>query len=176
MRYLELRRHTMRVKPGQHLSQAGVERARRVGESIGPFSRVITSTIPRAYETAIAMGFAVDEQLAEISLMLDGLEEEVAWDAGFAAFASALNQAGGRVGDYIRQQAVLMLLIVRSLPEDGSALVVSHGGIVESQTVGSLPHLDYASWGVHCDYCEGARLYFDGQQFVRAEVLRVDKA
>ncbi|MBZ0278386.1 MAG: hypothetical protein K8I60_19725, partial [Anaerolineae bacterium] len=69
MRYLEMRRHTIRIKPGQHLSQAGVTLARRVGETIGPFDRVITSTIPRAYETAIAMGFAVDEQLDELGTM-----------------------------------------------------------------------------------------------------------
>ncbi len=174
MRYVELRRHTMRVKPGQHLSQAGVDLARRIGDSIGPFNRVITSTIPRAFETAIAMGFAVDDQLAEISLMPDGLENEVTWDAGFAAFAKAAMR-GGKVADYVRQQAMLILQIARALPEEGSALVVSHGGIVEAQTVGCLPNLDFTSWGAGCDYCEGARLYFDGQQFVRGEVLRVGK-
>ena len=34
MRYLEVRRHTMRTKPGEHLSQAGVDLARRVGEGM----------------------------------------------------------------------------------------------------------------------------------------------
>ena len=162
----------MRIKPGQHLSQAGVDLARRIGDTISPFNRVITSTIPRAFETAIAMGFAVDEQLAELSLMPDGLENEVAWDAGFAAFAENATRAG-RVENYVRQQAALVLQIARALPEDASALVVSHGGIVEAQTVGCLPHLDFTSWGAGCDYCEGARLYFDGQQFVRGDVLRV---
>ncbi|MDQ2741632.1 MAG: hypothetical protein M3Z66_04960, partial [Chloroflexota bacterium] len=52
----------MRVKPGRHLSQAGVDLARRTGNQMGPFDRVITSTVARAYETAIAMGFAVDQQ------------------------------------------------------------------------------------------------------------------
>ena len=56
MRYLEHRRHSMRVQPGQHLNQAGVALARRVGETMGPFALVVTSTLPRAYETAIAMG------------------------------------------------------------------------------------------------------------------------
>jgi broad specificity phosphatase PhoE len=69
MRYVELRRHTMRTRPGQHLSQAGVSLARRVGEGVGPFDRVVTSTLPRAFETAIAMGFAVDEQIALLAGM-----------------------------------------------------------------------------------------------------------
>jgi broad specificity phosphatase PhoE len=174
MRYVELRRHTERVKPGQHLSQVGVDLARRIGNTIGPFNRVITSTIPRAYETAIAMGFAVDEQLAETSLMADNLEKEIAWDAGFAAFAEGAMRSD-RVADYVRQQGALILRIALALPDEGAALVVSHGGIVEAQTVGCLPHTDFTSWGGGCDYCEGARLYFDGEQFVRGDVLRVGK-
>jgi broad specificity phosphatase PhoE len=171
MRYVELRRHTIRAKPGQHLNQAGVDLARRVGSTIGPFNRVLTSTIPRAYETAIAMGFAVDEQLVEISLLPDGLEDEVAWDAGFTAFAKGAIQ-GSRVEEYVRQQAHLITQIARSLPDNSSALVISHGGVVEAQAVGCLPAADFTTWGAGCDYCEGARLYFDGDQFVGGEVLR----
>jgi broad specificity phosphatase PhoE len=174
MRYVELRRHTMRVKPGQHLSQVGVDLARRVGETIGPFNQVITSTIPRAYETAIAMGFAVAEQLQELSLLPDGLEDEVNWDAGFAAFSIAARQAG-LVKQYVAAQATLIDRIARSLPDNGAVLVISHGGIVEAQTVGCLPNVDFASWGGGCDYCEGARLQFDGEQFVKGEVLRINK-
>lgn len=172
MRYVELRRHTMRAKPGQHLSQAGVDLARRIGASIGPFNQVITSTIPRAYETAIAMGFAVDQQLQELSLLPEGLEAEVNWDAGFAAFALAAQQDGA-VRQYIQVQAALINRIVRSLLEDGAALVISHGGIVEAQIIGCLPYIDFTSWGAACDYCEGARLYFNGEQFVKGDVLRI---
>jgi broad specificity phosphatase PhoE len=144
MRYVELRRHTMRVKPGQHLSQAGVELARRIGNTIGPFNRVITSTIPRAYETAIAMGFAVDEQNEILSLLVDGVEEEVGgWDAGFEAYAQAARR-GGVVTDYARQQADYLYAVARALPDEGAALVISHGGVVESQVVGCLPNVDFS--------------------------------
>src|SRR5947209_16043999 len=94
MRYLELRRHTMRTKPGQHLSQAGVSLARRVGEGLGPFQRVITSTLPRAFETALAMGFAVDEQHDLLGGMPGDVDEEIAWDAGFALLAQAVHRGG----------------------------------------------------------------------------------
>lgn len=87
MRVIEHRRHTMRVKPGLHLSQAGVDLARSVGEGLGPFDRVITSSVHRAFETAIAMGFAVDEQLKELGSLPEGFEDEVKWDEGFLRFA-----------------------------------------------------------------------------------------
>ena len=61
MRVVEHRRHTMRVKPGDRLSQAGVDLARRVGETMGRYDLVVTSPVARASETAIAMSFAVDE-------------------------------------------------------------------------------------------------------------------
>ena len=60
MKISDHRRHSMRNIPDQHLNQEGVTLAREVGERSGSFQRVITSTIPRAFETAIAMGYAVD--------------------------------------------------------------------------------------------------------------------
>ena len=67
MRYLEVRRHSKRVRPGQHLSQWGVLLARRVGDELGPFDRVVTSPLPRCIETAVAMGFAVDETIEALA-------------------------------------------------------------------------------------------------------------
>ena len=55
MRTLEVRRHTMRRKPGEHLSQDGINLARLVGDQSEPPSLVVTSDSPRALETAIAM-------------------------------------------------------------------------------------------------------------------------
>ncbi len=174
MRYIELRRHTMRVKPGQHLSQTGVDLARRVGDMMGPFNRVITSPIPRAYETAIAMGFAVDEQNEVLSMLAEGVEAEVgSWDAGFEAFAQAAGKEGA-TARFAQMLAALMRDIALGLPENGAALLISHGGFMEAAAVGCLPDEDFASWGRYCDYCEGVRLSFGGERFVSGVVLRVD--
>jgi hypothetical protein len=54
MKLIEHRRHSMRHKPGEHLKQAGVDLARRVGTDLGPFDLVITSATARAFQTAIA--------------------------------------------------------------------------------------------------------------------------
>jgi len=173
MRYLEVRRHTMRVKPGQHLSQEGVDLARRVGSEIGPFEFVITSSLHRAYETAIAMGFAVNDQLEELATLGRGVEIDVGgWDAGFAAYGAAYHR-NGAVAAFARQQADLWRSIVEGVTDGGSALVITHGGIVEAGAVGCIPLADHAVWGPVIAYCEGVRLYFDGTSFVRADILRV---
>ena len=171
MRILEMRRHTMRSIPGQHLTQAGVDLARRIGNTMGPFERVVTSTLPRAFETAIAMGFAVDEQLDQLSMMDSAVADEINWDAGFAAWTRVIKQ-GGAAARYAHVQAEMLRDIVRALPEAGRALVISHGGIVEAGAIGCLlpevPDLDEPG----CSYCEGARLTFDGDKVIDVEILR----
>ena len=173
MRYLEVRRHTMRKQPGIHLSQEGVTLARRIGDTIGPFDRVVTSTLERAFETAIAMGFAVDEQVELLAQMGEGVDAEVDWSAGFAAFAAAIAR-GGATARFAAELAALWREIVSALPDGGRALVISHGGIVEAGAIGCLPGADHASWGRGLDYCEGVRLGFDGEQFASVEILRLE--
>lgn len=176
MRILEVRRHTMRAKPGQHLTQAGVDLARRVGSQIGPFQRVVSTVIPRAIETAIAMGFAVDEIIEDRDLILlnEGVEDEVEWDSGFAAFVDAA-QRGGATARYVQKQAAFWRAIVEAVPEGGAALLISHGGVVEAGAVGCLPGVDFRAWGGFCDYCEGVRLTYENGRFTSGEVLRIEK-
>lgn len=174
MRYLEVRRHTIRAKPGQHLSQEGVTRARQIGSTTGPFALVVTSTLPRAYETAIAMGFAVDEMLDELCQMDEGVDAEIAWDAGFAEFARVIRQ-GGVTTRFAQQQAALYRSIVLRIGEGESALIVSHGGMVEAATIACLPDADHTAWGGFIDCCEGVRLQFDSEYFVAADILRLMK-
>ncbi len=171
MRTIELRRHTMRAKPGQHLTQAGVTLARRAGEGIGPFNRVITSPVPRAFETALAMGFAVDAELDALAQMGDAVDVEIEWPMTFGALAAVMRE-GGAAAKFGQRLARLLAEIAAGLPEGGAALVISHGGIVEAAAVACLPDADHAAWGAHCGYCEGVRLFFDGERFGRAEILR----
>jgi broad specificity phosphatase PhoE len=173
MRILEIRRHTMRAKPGQHLSQPGVDLARLVGMRIGPFDRVITSTIPRAFETAIAMGFAVHEQLDQIARIPEDVE--VPWPADFGEWERAVRD-GGAAARYAQELTELYQTIVRALPEDGSALIINHGGVVEASAIACLPDVSFANWGLHIRPCEGVRLQHDGKRFVSGRVLRVPLA
>lgn len=171
MRVLEVRRHTMRVKPGSHLTQAGVSLARGTGEAMGPFHLVVTSILPRAYETAIAMGFAVDAQEALLAEFGDDVSAEVDWTLGFPAFAAAIAR-GGATGRFAAAQAALWQQIAGSVPEGGRALIVSHGGIIDGGAIGCLPAA--AQWpGPALDYCEGVRLSLEDGRWVGGEALRL---
>jgi len=171
MRVLEVRRHSIRAIPGSHLTQAGVDLARRIGNTVGPFERVVTSTLPRAFETAIAMGFAVDQQLEALSTMDSAVADEINWDAGFAEWARVIKR-GGAATRFAQVQADILHSIVRTLPEGGRALVVSHGGIVEAGAIGCLLPDIPSIGGAACSYCEGARLVFEGERVVEFEIVR----
>ena len=175
MRHIEVRRHTMRTKPGQHLSVAGIQLARRVAKSLGSFDLVITSTVPRAYETAVAMGLDVDEQLKQLSLMGDAVDAEIPWPASFSEFAQVIPQ-GGATARFAEAQATLWRSIVQRLPDGGQALVITHGGVVEAGAVACMPDADHHAWGPHCGYCEGVCLGFDGERFTQVMVRRVKRA
>lgn len=166
---IELRRHSMRNIPGSHLNTAGVSLARKIGNSMGKFTLVLTSTLPRAYETAIAMGYAVDEQLEAFADMGSALE----WspEGSIGEIVRAVRQRPA-AAEYVQQQGEILQTILQALPNNGAALIVSHGGIVEAHAIALAPDADHASWGKTFSYCEGVRLWFEDGQWVRAEVLR----
>ena len=172
MKTIEIRRHSIRSKPGQHLSQQGVTLARLVGQNLGPFDRVVTSTLPRAFETAIAMGFAVDEQNELMSSYGEFVEWEVAWPATLAQYAKAVRKDGS-AARYAYQLAEVYRQLVEYLAEGRAALVINHGGVLELGAVACLPHADHESWGEHFDYCEGIRMFWENSRFVDGEILRV---
>jgi broad specificity phosphatase PhoE len=172
MKTIEIRRHSIRSKPGNHLNQSGVTLARLIGENLGPFDRVVTSTLPRAFETAIAMGFAVDAQIELMSTYGDDVEREVPWPQPFAAYAKAI-LSDGAAKRYAHQLADYYADLADYLADGRAALVVNHGGVLELGVVASFPNADYRSWGEAAAYCEGARLYWENGKCVNAEVLRV---
>lgn len=161
----------MRRKPGQHLSREGIALARLVAEGAQPYDLVVTSTIPRAVETAIAMGFEVDQWLDALGQLPDAVHDELGWPSSFARVAQAV-AAGGPAARFAEEQARLWRKIAAEAPESGRALIVSHGLFVELGAVGSLPGADHAAWGEAIGYCEGIRLSYDGDG-CRGELLRL---
>jgi len=174
MKTLEIRRHSIRSQPGDHLNQTGVTLARLVGQNLGPFDRVITSTLPRAFETAIAMGFAVDEQIELMSTYGNDVGREAPWPLSLAGYAEVV-RGGGAAAKYSNQLVEAYGRLVNYLADGRAALVINHGGIVEMGAVACLPDADHFSWGSHFDYCEGIRLFYEDEKFADAEILRVSK-
>jgi broad specificity phosphatase PhoE len=174
MKIIEIRRHSIRSKPGDHLSQQGVTLARLVGEKLGPFDKVITSTLPRAFETAIAMGFAVDEQLELLNATGDDVQDEIPWPQTFEIYVKAFTR-GGAVTKYGRQLARFYGELAEFLADGRSALIINHGGVVEIGAVACLAGTGVMVQGEAVGPCEGIRLYYDDKKVMRAEVLRVSK-
>ena len=174
MRTLEVRRHTMRRKPGQHLSQDGIDLARLVGKTSGPFGLVVTSHIPRAIETAIAMGFEVDETNEFLAYIPQDVLTSAQWPSPFSAISQAVS-SGGPAANFAAELADAWRSIIERIPDSTQALIITHGGLVEVGAVGAVaavPNHPHAEWGDAIGYCEGVRLSFDGR-FTSCEVLRV---
>lgn len=182
MKLLEVRRHAFTKKgddrgKGSHLSPEGVRQARRIGETIGPFDRVLASTIPRTLETALALGFAVDDRqevLGHIPLDVweeTGHHERWAWENPFARFAEIIARDGptARLG---RAQREAWTAALASVPDGGRVLIVSHGRVIESGLVTCVPNGDFGAWGPPFAHGEGVRLVFNGERFEQGEILR----
>jgi broad specificity phosphatase PhoE len=182
MRWLEIRRHSFTKKGeargrGSHLSAEGVALARAVSATMGPFSHVIASPVPRTLETALAMGFAVDDMADMPSGYVPGEVEhhaQWAWHQPYLRYAELIAQGGGlaRVGKTMRE---FLFNVVTALPEGAAALVISHGGTIEPTLVACLPQADHAAWGVPMGHCDGARLAYDSGAFTRIELLRAPR-
>lgn len=171
---IEVRRHAMRAPGGVHLVQAGVALARRVGEGLGPFALVVTSPIPRAFETAIAMGFAVDDVDDHLALVPAKVMGRVPWDGGFGAWAAAAAEGSKPLRTHLGQAREWLQSVAAALPDGGRALMVSHGGVIESVAIACVGD-GAAGWGEGARYVEGVRLEFDraAGRFTGGTVLRV---
>jgi len=179
MKTLEIRRHSFRKEGGgSQLSQQGVEVARQLGATLGPFARVVTSVVPRARETAIAMGFAVDYELVTLATapeIFAELSTNTWWAAPqpFVALAQLLTTQGA-LWRYGAAQVALWRDLMNALPDDTAALVIGHSGELEIALVTCFPHADHRTWGSLFAPCEGARLTFAGdpEHFMQVEILR----
>lgn len=172
MRSLVHRRHSLRQPTDVHLSPEGVELARRIGARSGRFDRVITSPKARATETALAMGFPVDEQWEELGALPDPV----------GRFLD--RESPGTFGEYVRWVVAVHELRAAAVaiadrwgaaldrtPEGGRLLMVSHAGIIELGAAGALPD-EAVHWGATLAPLEGVRLERDRGRWVRGAVLR----
>lgn len=171
MATLDVRRHTMRAKPSQHLSQSGIDLARHVGAACQPFDLVVTSEKPRAIETAIAMGFAVNRQITELGRLPDRVFAEFEWPQSLASIAERVKR-NKRLSQYAGKQAGLWSSVLDGLSGGQSGLVITHGAIIELGAIGFLPDAEHAEWGAAIGYCEGFRITRRKSGIV-CEVLRV---
>ena len=175
MRTLEHRRHGPREAAGLHLSAEGRSLAASVGATLPRFDRVVTSPKPRAVETAEAMGLRVDATVAGLGQMpddADTLGDEPS-PRSFAEYVARLAR-NESLSEYARFQAELWHAELARVPEGGSLLMISHGGVIEFGVAHALP-LPARAWGRPLGYLEGVRMVWDTRRWVSGEVLRVPR-
>ena len=165
MRTLEIRRHSSTKKGeergrGSHLSQAGVTAARELGESLGEFDYVVASTSPRTLETAIGMGFSVDELMEMPSPTETGEVEFHSWRDWRDPYTTLRTKSleSQSVAAYLDDQAATVLAIVDRLGDGARLLVIGHGGWIESVVarvlaLDQLPRVGGSFW-----HLDGIRL------------------
>lgn len=103
VRWLEIRRHSLTKKGtargrGSHLSARGVALARVVGAELGGFGYVVTSASPRAIETAVAMGYAVDNAIEMPSGYVTGEvghHDQWRWPQPYVTYAQLIRDGDG---------------------------------------------------------------------------------
>lgn len=137
-----------------HLSQEGIAQARQAAVAFARFDLVVTSPLPRAFETAIAMGFAVSRTHASLQDIGDLILRQVNWDAGYRAWAKAARSTPA-VKAYVDYLGSLLGGWLEDVPGGGSLLVVAHGGSVEAMAAALCPEADWAAPGASAGYAEG---------------------
>jgi broad specificity phosphatase PhoE len=183
---VEVRRHSYTKTEadgrgrGSTLSRTGVALARQLGAGMGPFDYVLASNVPRTVETAIAMGFAVDDTVDMGGDLWGAATQEMGdrhahWDWGEEAFPgyAELVAADGPTAALGRLQVRLWRDLLPRLPANGTALVIAHGGLIEPGLVALRPDADHREWGRAIRHCEGARLRFDGTGAAQVELIRL---
>jgi broad specificity phosphatase PhoE len=159
---------------GSHLSTAGVALARRLGAELGAFDVVVVTPVPRTMETALAMGFAVDDVVEVACGYIAGEFERHAqweWSTPYVRLAELIRRPG-KLAEAAEADVAVWRKLVADLRPGGRALVVSHGGSIEPVAVACLPDADHASWGGALSHCDGIVLTEDRGAFVDIEVRR----
>jgi broad specificity phosphatase PhoE len=143
---------------------------------MGPFALVVTSDIPRTMETALAMGFAVDEEDPALTVHDPAVHRAVEhFGRGkrlpFVAWAELVGRSTALHEHALRQRTQWLALAAR-LPEEAAALVISHGGTIEPGVTVCLPSDTWETWGPLMP-CEGVRLSVRSGAVVAANVIRL---
>lgn len=177
MKVLEHRRHSRRVdrsKPMSHLSQTGLNLAKSIDNLLDSYDIVITSTLQRAMETAVAMGHAITYTDKRLNTYGQLIEDIVRYPLTFEMISKFL-LSNIHFQKFAKEQLSLYQKIIYQLPSSGNALIVSHGGVIDIPLVAIFPEEDHRAWGEYpLDYCEGFRIQYNEEEekFVEYELLR----
>lgn len=170
-RVLEIRRHAERTKPSQHLSRTGITRSQIAGASDLPIAKVVTSPSPRAVQTAVAMGYPVDQEESTLQSFGAAVDALIAWDCGFSGWQDGVAESPV-LAAFATLQAAIWRHVLNDIETGQAALIVTHGGMIEAGVMAAAPAFDWANAGGALGYVEGVRLWFEDDRCTHVVVLR----
>ncbi|HEV2350730.1 MAG TPA: histidine phosphatase family protein [Terriglobia bacterium] len=181
MKYVEIFRHSMRGE-GKGLSEEGKKLARRARAILSPhYDLCVSSPKERARETMETLGFEryeVDEAFTAVNPWepFDGAVQKLAKERGIIPLAACWEIP--EAFNYLRLQGETMMgavkRIARKLPEGGRALVVSHGGLLETAALHGCARYALEEIGGEIGFCEGVVFKLDDENLAGIEVKRND--
>jgi hypothetical protein len=178
-RWIELRRHSYTKKDegrgrGSHLSQAGIDAARLEGQRLQGVTYVAVSDSPRTLETAIAMGFAVDDVAAIAGAQVTGevaFHEWWDWPNPWAIYAERIAERP-TLAEYAEGQLAIVRASIDHVGQGETALLIGHGGWIEPAVVCAVGLACVQDWGPSFQHLEGVRLAEHAGTFTVAGVRR----
>ena len=180
MKYVEVFRHSKRGE-GKGLSEEGRELARRARSLLAPpYELIVSSPKERARETLEELGFEcyeVDDAFTAVNPWepFDAQVIKLAEERGIIPLAACWEIPEAL--KYLRLQGETFLgavkRLARKLPEEGRALVVSHGGILEAAALHGCARYDLAELGGEIRFCEAAVFKFEGENLAGVQVKRL---
>jgi broad specificity phosphatase PhoE len=183
MKYVEVFRHSKRGA-GKSLSEEGRELACRARSLLAPqYDLCVSSPKERARETLEAFGverYEVDEAFTAVNPWepFDAQVSKLAKERGIIPLAACWEVPDAL--NYLRMQGETFLAAVkrlaRKLPEEGRALVVSHGGILEAAALPGCARYHLDELGGEIGFCEAVVFKFAGEKLEAIELKRLPKA
>ncbi len=180
MKYVEVFRHSKRGD-GKGLSPEGRELARRARELLAPnYDLCVSSPKERARETMEAFGFErfeVDEAFTAVNPWepFDAQVSKLAKEQRVSALAACWDIPEAL--NYLRLQGETFLRAVkrlaRKLPDEGHALVVSHGGILEAAALHGCLRYQLDELGGEIGFCEGVVFQIQDDKLAGIQVKRL---
>ncbi len=182
MKYIEVFRHSKRGD-GKGLSEEGRELARRARALLARhYDFCVSSPKERARETLEAFGFERYEFDGAFTAVnpwepFDKEVSKLARERGIIPLAACWELSEAL--NYLRMQGETFLSalkrLARKLPEEGRALVVSHGGILEAAALHGCPRYHLDEIGGEIGFCEGVVFELDDEKLAGIEVKRLEQ-
>jgi hypothetical protein len=124
-------------------------------------------------ETAIAMGYAVDDILPMGSGYVSTVahHDHWSWSSPFLRYRELLDE-DSTLALAADRELKLWRTARDRVSEHDKALIVSHGGIIEPTLVRAVPAGDCSGWGQPFSHLDGVRLVFDDEEVVEVEFDR----